>query len=292
MMLVYIESPEPGVRSFNRIIANLKYYAPSHVEFVTEEKQADVVIVHVNGRFNRAQTQAARAVSRRQKYVVNQYCLRSTMEPHTAVWRELWDHAAMVWSYYNLDGCIREDLGTGVIKNFYRSPLGVDGKLFSPDPDSNPSYIIGMSGGGPMVEGVREAVYASQNVGKQLFHLGPLQFGPNVTAVENVPDADLRHWYSRCTYFGGLRRKEGFEMCCAEALACGVRPIFYDRIHYRQWFDEFALFIPEGTRDEVVSSLETIFTHDPVPVTEDERQAALRKFNWATICREYWSRCL
>lgn len=290
---VYAEAPEPNIRSMERIITNLKRYAPPSVIFVSESSGADLVLLHVNGRPDRAYRQANQASMRRQRFAVIQYCVRSTLEPETHRWWDLWHEATLVWSYYDLNGLRREDHAYGYLTNTYCSPLGADSDVFVlPDSDRYRPFKIGMSGGGPMVESIREAAYATAAGHHTMFHLGPLSFGSHITAVENVSDTELATWYQQCQYFGGLRRKEGFEMCCAEALLCGARPIFFDRIHYRQWFNDFGLFIPEGSRDAVIQSLTDIFQQPVIPVSPDERAAAAARFHWPSICTEFWRRCL
>lgn len=292
---VYVDAPEPNIRSMERIISNLKRYAPPDVEFVSDASQAHLVLIHANGRFDRAERQAQGAQLLGQQYAIIQYCLRSTMKPETHHWRDLWNNAKLVWSYYDLNGCIREDSGYGILKNLYCSPLGADSTVFLTNPASsnlNRSFMLGMSGGGPMVESVREGAKATERCGQKMFHLGPLHYMSHIYTAENVSDIELAMLYRQCYYFAGLRRKEGFEMCCAEAVLCGARPIFFDRIHYRQWFNDLAVFIPEGSRDDVIESLVKIFQQPITLVSPDEQEIARTRFHWPTICTEFWRRVL
>lgn len=293
-MRVYVEPPDVKSRSIGRIANELKKYAPAGVEFSSRIEDADLVVLHIIGRHGQNVEKARACLDRGQRYVVNQYCLRSTQKSSTNDWRWLWDHAALVWSYYNLNGCIREDRGTGFLTNFYHSPLGADATVFHPDTRvPKYTYVIGTTGFGWLTEGIREAGHATRAVGKRMFHLGPeLHRGDHITCAVGMSDAELASWYSQCQYVSGLRRIEGFELPCAEGILCGARPILFDRHHYRQWFDEFGIFVPEVSRDAVIAQLVEIFSQPPVPITDDERQYAVERFNWKTIVTEYWRRCL
>lgn len=292
-MRVYVEPPDVQSRSIGRIANELKQYVPAGVECVSRIEDADLVVLHIIGRHGQNVEKARACLDRGQRYVVNQYCLRSTQKPSTDDWRWLWDHAALVWSYYNLNGCIREDRGAGILPNFYHSPLGADASVFRPDTQTTNRYVIGTTGFGWLTESIREAGHATQSVGKQMFHLGPeLNRGRHITCAVGMSDAELARWYSQCQYVSGLRRVEGFELPCAEGILCGARPIMFDRYHYRQWFEEFGVFVPETTRGEVIDHLVEIFTQPAVPISDDERQLAIERFNWQTIVSEYWRRCL
>lgn len=297
-MKIYIEPPQVRSRSIGRIAKELKLYAPSGVDFVTTRDDADLVILHIIGRFHQNSQIAARCLERGQRYVVNQYCLRSTRHRSTHAWRELWNNAAMVWSYYNLNAWIREDGGEGLVPRFYHSPLGADARAFcAPAPvRCAPRFVVGTVGYDWSTESVTDVSHACARADREMFHLGDdPHLGSHITSRTNISDKELAGWYAQCQYVSGLRRVEGFELPCAEGLLCGARPLMFDTPHYRQWFQEFAVLIPETTRELVVERLLHIFKEpldEYVPVSRDEYEFAKRRFDWATIVDEYWKRCL
>lgn len=296
-MKIYVDPPDVRSRSIGRIANELKRHAPSGVSFVSHPDHADLVVLHIIGRFEQNLAMAQRCLDRGQRYVVNQYCLRSTQKPSTHTWRILWDTASLVWSYYNLNAWIREDRGDGFLTNFYHSPLGADATAFTPSAQSQPRrFVAGTTGFDWLTEGIREVGLASAAVQREMFHLGPdLNRGDqtkHITCRVGMSDEELSTWYNQCEYVAGLRRIEGFELPCAEGILCGARPLMFDTPHYRQWFQEFGVFVPETSRAEVVERLIHIFQEPVAPIGRDEYEFAKRRFDWGTIVHEYWRRCL
>lgn len=293
-MRVYITPPRVESRSIGRIATELQRYAPASVEFVRDRDDADLVVLHVIGRRDQMLRAAERCRDRGQAYVVNQYCLRSTQRPHTADWMSLWEDARCVWSYYDLPQWVRDDGETFAFRNFYHSPLGADASVFVARKPATPPFVVGMTGYTPGIECLHEVVDAARDIDGRIFHLGtPLSFGTDITtSVTNLTDRELAQWYAECRYLSALRRIEGFELPAAEALLSGTRPILFDRPHYRQWFAPFAVFIPEQERAQVTLDMQRVLSIDPAPISADERAAVAERFNWRTICTEYWKRCV
>ena len=94
-----------GNPCYGRIIGALKRYAPKGISFTDVIEEADLVILHANGRRKHMKRMAVRSP----KYVVAQYCLRTTMEPTTDAWRDLWEGAEFVWSYLDLNEEVKKD---------------------------------------------------------------------------------------------------------------------------------------------------------------------------------------
>ena len=225
-----------------------------------------------------------------------QYCLRSTQRPSTMSWAPLWSEAEVVWSYYDLarmsaeENCIRFEE-----PNWYYSPLGASTTVFRDEPKYDRHFTILTSGYVAESETVREAAEAVRRVNGSQFHLGPdlhLNSGVQVRYELGISDERLAAAYRSSQFVAGLRRVEGFELPAAEGLLCGARPIMFDRDHYRHWFDGFAEFIPEGTYQEVADALEKLFREGPRPVTPEEREAAVERFNWETIANGFWEKVL
>lgn len=287
----YIASPKPSSLALKRVITALAQYVPSNIEIVADLGAANLVVLHVIGRQDGNTKRAKRLRARGKQYAVIQYTVRNTREPSTENWFPIWRDAVLTWSYYDLKRLCAED---GVPQNFpfYHAPLGVDSTVFYPR-DVQRKYLIGTSGDYWLSESIREAVYAAKRVRRPVFHLGPeLNRGSDVTCVSGIDDDTLASWYSQCEFVAGLRRTEGFELPAAEGLLCGARPVCYDQPHYRQWFDPWAVFIPETSRAPIIDDLEVVFRQGAYPVTKAERDAAKIRFDWNKIITGFWNRVL
>lgn len=288
-MRVYIKTKrEDWV--LRRVVEALERYAPAEVTFVPRLEDADLVVMHVIGRQDRTNKEAAYILQNGQQYAVIQYALRSTLRPHTSGWLPLWRKAQLVWSYYPLEKWCGDDW-TPFDFNFYHRPLGVDPTVFYPRGYPR-NYIIGTSGISALSESVREAAIASKRIKQPMFHLGPELKRAGVQCFSGIDDEELAEKLSQCQFVAGLRRTEGFELMAAEGLLCGARPIFFDRAHYHQWYEPWGIFIHEGDRDGVIDDLGKIFHEGAKPITKEERQAAIELFDWEYIITGFWDGCL
>jgi hypothetical protein len=272
----------------DRVARALMRSAPRTVTIVPDEASADLVVLHVIG-YPETVEAVARCRARGQRYAMIQYCLMSTQEPHLWPWLNLWLGAAVVWSYYDL-----QTLWSVGIPNFYYAPLGVD-DLFLRGfvKDGAPKYLVGCSGYVADAECLHEVVEAAKGLGF-VFHLGHnLKLGDHVDWKLDIQDVDVLVAWADCQYVTGLRRVEGFELPVYEGLACGARPIVFDRPHYRHWLEDHAIYIPEASPADVTASLRAIFTGSPpTPVSRSEKLWLEDRFNWATIGRDFWERAL
>lgn len=266
----------------------LEKFAPRHISFVSNVEDADLVILHANGRRNHMTRRARRS----KRYVVAQYCLRSTMYPKSDDWKDLWDGAEFVWSYYDLNHEIKVDGGNWSIKNFYHSPLGADDNVFNMDMRQPHSEYVAMTSGDSQSlkgESVREVIKAAESTGNVIFHLGPnLKIDGPVEFGYGITDDRLAQIYRSCKYVSGLRKIEGFEMPAVEGLLCGARPILFDTRNYRQWYEPWAEFVPEDKN--LVNNLKKLFDKETTPITEKERAEAIQRFNWKDIITNFWER--
>lgn len=290
-MKVFIEQTEDHSVAIGRIITALKKYAPLKVRFVNKEEEADLVVLHIVGRRQRMEERAKTILENKKRYVVAQYCIRSTKEPNSSAWLALWRGAELVWSYYDLPQIAKDDGYSQFPSNFYRSPLGVDSTIFTPT-GATKRFTILTSGRHALTESTKEAVVATQRVGGFVAHLGHDLRRDRVWSFTGLGDGALSELYSQSYYVSGLRRVEGFELPAAEGLMCGARPIMFDQPHYRYWFNKWAIFIPEGDRDEVSNSLEEVFRSKYLPVTVDEIEEAKHLFDWGRIAHGFWSRII
>ena len=287
-MKIHNSIPPNKSKSSQRVIAALAHFAPKGIDIVDDLDKADMVIIHVVGR----QDWLKRHIMQINKpFALIQYCIRSTMRPSTEGWLPLWKKANVVWSYLDLKALCVED-GQKPIFPFYHAPLGVDSKIFKPSKVTHKRFIIGTSGLSYMTESVREAMSAAQRRGEKVFHLGPTMGISNVVSANNISDRDLADYYRQCIYVSGLRRVEGFELPAAEGLCCGARPVLFDRPHYRKWYGDWAEYISEGDRLAVIDDLEKLFQSKRRSVARVEMKAAKRQFDWQTIAKGFWERCL
>lgn len=289
-MIKVFADPKSESRGLNRIAVALKQQAPTSVKLVDSKDKADLIIFYINGRRVQTKTEIDHLVQQGKKYAIIQICVRSTKNPSTADWLPLWQGASVVWSYYDLPAwCAKDKVSPDF--NFYHAPLGID-KAFRVYPTKK-KYIIATSGLGYLTESARECILAAITVGKRVFHVGPMITNrPEVDFSNGMTDTELAKNYSVCEFVSGLRRTEGFELPVIEGLVCGARPIVFDQPHYRHWFNDFALFIPEGNRDEVIKSLVKIFKKKPKLVRQSEIKEARRRFDWEKITSGFWEKCL
>lgn len=283
-MKVYLDPPQVASPSLRRVADALTRYKPDDVEIVHDRQEAELVVLHVIGR----QDQSLEEASQVMDYAVIQYAVRSTLRPHTGSWLPLWRNARLVWSYYDLPYLCQED-EVSFWFPFYYAPLGVDEVFHKRGLFKN--FMIATSGQSYLTESVRECIKAARGFELSIFHLGSELKFDDVVCRSGISDEELAVFYEQCLYVSGLRRIEGFELPAAEGLLCGARPIMFDRPHYRQWFNDFAIFIPETPRDQTINDLIQVFSKaERLPVTDEEIAAAREIFNWETICKGFWER--
>lgn len=301
-MKVYLKPPQPS-RGLQRIADALMKYKLEWVEVVSDEHEADVVVIYVIGRQRQVTEQAKAIEASGRRYAVIQVCLRSTQKPDTWDWWHLWRWAKVIWSYYDLPAAIDVDSGDGKVLeqlgNFYHAPLGVESEVFyyrgwKPDTDYNNQYIIATSGLSRLSESVRECRVAAGQLRGYTFHVGPKVYSkpPCITFSDGCSDDKLARYYSQCQFVSALRRKEGFELPAAEGLLCGARPIAFDTPDYRWIYKSWAEYIYEGTRQEVVDQLIQLFRQGARPVTQDEINEARQWFHWPTIIGGFYEKLL
>lgn len=295
---IYIDRPTES-RALGRIADALQRYAPTDTEFVADERAADLIVLQIIGRQDTVRARMHEILLRKQRYAVVQLVLRSTKRPSTVGWLDVWRHAAVVMSYYDLHAAILDDgfvLDAKELQpTFYLAPLGVDTTLFQPYIESPPlprSQLVATTGASWLTESVREAQLAARQIGQDAWHLGRVE-SRGIRCYPNVSDEVLVKLYSQTRYVSGLRRLEGFELPAAEGLCCGARPILFEQPHYRRWFGPWAEYIPESpSRQGVIDALVALFSGPYRSVTPEEIDAARQVFNWETIGGGFWRRCL
>lgn len=311
-MKVYLK-PDTDSRGITRVVDALGRYAPKGVEVVQNTEEADIEVIHVYGRHDAIEERVKRLQEKRKPYAMIQYAFRSTIRPRADDWIDMWAGAKLVWSYYDLPELCREDgFGTALHDgsyqmpgfNFYHAPLGVDPEVFRDtaiekrvrifiNPGMNRLYTIAACSQHALAEGARECAFATKRVNRRMFFLGhELRRGPDIVCKNNLTDDELADYYSQCDYVSGLRRIEGFEFPVIEGALCGARPIVFDKPHYRKWFNDFAIFIPEGPRSEVIDNLESIFREETQPISEEEKRIIRERFDWDKIITNFWNKII
>lgn len=285
-MRVYLKSHIDSI-GINRVEKALANYAPPWVRIVDDERDAELVILHVNGRIER---NISRAKNLKEKsYAVIQYCLRSTQKPHTSDWKELWENASVVWSYYDLIHELNKD-NVSCQFNFYHAPLGSDPNIFKPL-NLSKEYTMCSVGLDYLTESIREVIYAVRNVNGKPVHLGSKLNIKDVPSFYGITDQEVAELYNKCYFVSGLRTKEGFELPAVEAILCGVKPVLFDTYNYRQWYNDFAIFIPEVDRETTIEALtEVLKDLDRSDITETDIEKAKMLFDWKRIINGFWER--
>ncbi len=291
MLKAFVEPPLDDF-CINRITQALKRYAPSDVKFVTDEAAANLVVLYAHGRRKHIWWTICRLKNHHQRAAVVQMSLKSTPNSQTADWLNVWEEAALVWSYYDLPHLCQEE-GNPVNFNFYHAPLGVDATFFK-ESAFDRKYVIGIHSKGWSRESLEEVVTAARAVGLTVLNFeSEKDFGEGIeyTGLIKNDDAALARYYSQCKYVSGLRRVEGFELPVIEGLMCGARPICFDLPSYRIWFEGLAEFIPEaGGRAQIIPALINLFNQEPRGVSHAEKNLVKEKFNWGHIAQGFWER--
>lgn len=288
---VYLTPPSNMSKAMFRVETALASFAPSqHVRVVQTEEEAEIVVLHVIG-FDGVYQKIQELQTSGKRFAIIQYCLRTANgAPTCDKWIGPWQAAEVVWSYYDLRALAAEDGVDFTGVNFYHAPLGCDPDKFKMDWDTPKKYLIGTSGYVAETESVNEANEAVHAIdidnGVRQFHLGPVldvKHPERVYFRTDLNDIEVSQMWSRCRYVAGLRRSEGFELPAVEGLFSGARPIVFDKPHYRQWYEGFAEFIPEGSSEEVRDALISLFKQEPRAVSQEERDRAVALFDWPTI---------
>ena len=279
IMKLYFDNPTKSI-AIDRVVENLERYMTD--DRVHDKAQADLIILHVYGRHDHVEREVRSIIDSGRQYAIIQYALKSTRNPSPKDWKNIWDDAAVVWSYYELP-----------TPNLYHAPLAASPETFYPTKIKK-EFLVGTLGVKECYESEcfgEVHLAAFQAVGK-VVHVGEkLNENPIVTYYSGLTDEELRQTYNKCKWFATLRRKEGFEIPAIEALLCGVRPIMFDTPIYRQWFDGLAKFIPEKDTTKTVKSLRDLFKGEISRVTPAEIEETKKRFNWEKSIKGFLERC-
>lgn len=288
-MKVFLEPTcVPCSRAMHRVAAALRRHAPPNVEVVRRRAAADLQVLHAIGPLLPAPDKP---------YAIIQYCLTTAEGWDEREWRHAWTEARLVWSYYDL----ADRMPSGA--RFYFAPLGVDAVFAAGPRRTGNGRDVGVvtsgyvSGAG--AEAIEEVAEAARRLGLRVFHLGPKRpegmaerMEKTWVSGEDIEDEELALWYSRARWVSGLRHGEGYELPVIEGLACGARPIVFDRPDMRRWYDGLATLVPECSGGALVEALVEVLAQGPLLVAEWEREEVVRTFDWRVIAEGFWSRLL
>ena len=269
------------------VSSDVQSYGLQRVVTALEERphpDDNIKVLHVNGRCDKFMRMARRWRDRGGEYVVAQYVIKSSLRPDVADWLPLWNDAKLVWSYYDLPEMCRRE-GHDPTFNFYHSPLGISSAFRTLEPYTEKRYKV-VTHGDYLTQSTRECVLATNLL---CAHLGEPFAANNVDFWVDIADEEVSWVYDAAEYVSGLRRTEGFELPAAVGLACGARPILFDRDHYTRWYEDKAVYISEGSRDEVLEQLRDVFSRRP-HVSDAEVQWARDRFNWDSIIEGLYER--
>lgn len=266
-----------------RVAGALACHAPQGVEIVDKSEEADVQLLHVIGLDGLSQLRA-------KDYVVIQYCGYVYRDHPSLI--DMWRGAKMVWSYYDL----RDTMPEGTL--FYLAPLGIDVEFAKRATHRELKREIDlMTSGyttGDAAEAIEEAAWAVDGLGQKMVHLGPKvienmsSYPACWQAQHGISDATLAELYLRTRWVSGLRHVEGFELPALEGAVCGARPIVFDRPEMRQWYNDFAAFVPESGGEELTAYIQGLLKLDYTPLTTTERRTIRDSFDWRVIAEGFW----
>lgn len=283
-MRAYVAAPEKLSRAMQRVACALERCAPDDVIIVQDPREADLTVLHVIG------LEALEVFPKNKPFAAIQYCTGGGED--LSAWRPLWERAALVWSYYDLAAHMPSDA------RFYRAPMGIDPVFRQPSrpwpPGRDVTVLTSGYVNGKGQEAIEEPWRAAQALNGVATHLGPRPDGVSddlrMSINYKLSDDGLRRLYHRCKYIASLRYVEGFEMPAVEGLACGARPIVFDRPDMRHWYENHALFVPECSGPPLIEHLRQAMSFEPRPVAPEERASVLARFDWRAIVGGFWSR--
>jgi hypothetical protein len=284
--------------SMHRLGRALADHAPAGVTIVPTWEAADLSLLHLIG-IEDVETVMTGILGRGGKVALWQHCYL-TARGTPLDWTALWAQASLVSSCYDLAWMLDVEGIDRAGIDFHLTPLGVDTTVFRPCGCAR-HFSIATSGyvaDQECLNEVAQAVFATPHALPQ-FHLGPASAitvatppGRAIVAQSGMDDTELAKRWSRAQYVSGLRRSEGFELPAYEGLACGARPIMFNRPDARMWMGEHAVYIEEGSAEDVRRQLEAVLAGPYRAVSSEERAWVTATFDWTTIAETWWRRVL
>lgn len=264
------QDPTWGI-AFKRISNELHKNSPPWVEWVQNQNEAELHIIHIVG--------PGEMKLCSEKSVIVQHCYL-TAGGHDYI--SLWKNARLTISFHNLPDYTEHKF------NFLRLPWGADPEIFR-HINHNPRNAKVLSTGHIAVTECIDKIYdACKAIDGIMLHTGgdfrwerPFRFLPymNIDQLVTIMNS--------VQYIPGLREHEGFEIMCVEGLFCGARAIVPDLPTY-DFYKGHAEFI--DMKGNITEQLIAIMSKEPRPVTEEERAILIEKFSWKNICGKFYNK--
>lgn len=272
---IYFENQELNLWNNDNQV-NLKRYAPNKIRFVSQPEYADIQIVNITRLSDIEKIKCT-------KYVVLFHCRGEWSDESIKDYLPMFEKALFVYSHQDLKAELHGKY------NFVRGPWGTDDWNFYQQ-DVERKYKILNTGLVPETEAITESLRSCELTDSMQLHVGRnLGYkSSHYNYASNLTSEEMRIAYNSSQFVSGMRRIEGFEKPVIEGLLCGARPICFDTPLFRYWYDGMAEFVPEGTPVELVGHLTALFRAGARPVTETEKNLAIRRFGWKNVAFEFW----
>jgi glycosyltransferase involved in cell wall biosynthesis len=261
-------------KAFTRISNAFHDYAPDWVQWVDNEDEADILLVHVIG------TGEVEWLKKPKPKIIVQHCYFTAGDvPYV----EYWKKALLTLSFHDLAKYVPDTF------SFYAMPWGVDPDLFyrfNYGPRNFTAMVTGEVAETESLDKVHEAV---EHLGLKMMHTGR-DFGWSRRSYQNSPvglTQKLIQYLNDAYYVPSLREIEGFELMALEGLMCGARPIVYDLDTYR-WYKKYAIVI--DPKKDVTAQLIEIFKEEPIPVSDEERKEIADIFSWGVLIPKFFDK--
>lgn len=277
---VYYEPNRWWSRAFQKICYYCKINAPSNIVFVSDHNKADFQILDVIGPGFPDDIRCHRVV-------YNLHGFYDKWREDRDFWLPYLNKAIVSFSFADVPGILESN-----DFRFAFTPWGVDRKIFYPRKKQRTAVIF-TSGSCTVGEAIKECREAARIANQPMIHLGPrleCMHEEGIEVISGVSEDELANWLSESRLVSGLRFGSGFELIALEGYACGARPIVFDNPDYRRWYGDIGIFIPELPYQQLIDKIVEIMRQPFIPVSKEEMDRNLEKFDWRKIMVNYWEK--
>lgn len=266
--------PSWGV-AFKRISLAFHTYAPDWVEWVEDEKDSDLNLIHVVGGGEVPMLQLPK------KKIIIQHCY-FTASPQEFDYPKYWEESLLSCSFHDLTKYTTRKF------NYHGMPWGADPAVFNLHPPSIREFIVGATGHIAETEGIDKVYEAVAQTKSKMWHTGQ-NFGWDSNRYQFIPylhDTYFAKLLNHTQYISALRFIEGFELMAIEGLMCGARPIITQDATY-DWYREHAYTV--DTTKDIVPQLVDILSNSPRELSAEEHTKIISTFSWSTIMHNFYT---
>lgn len=274
---IFFENQEKNLWNNDNNI-NLKRYAHNRIDFVDNPSNADLQIVNITRLSDINKIKCS-------KYIVLFHCRGEWSEENIEKYRKLFDEAIFVYSHQDLKAELPDSKFL-----FKRGPWGTDDWNFYTDSNVKRKFKVINTGLVAETEAIKECLDACEELDVNQVHIGLNLWykSPKYFYTSNLSVEEMRGAYNSAEFVSGMRRIEGFEKPVIEGLLCGARPICFDTPLFRYWYDGLAEFVPECAPEELTKHLVKVFKDGARPVTDSEKELAIKRFGWKNVAINFW----